>query len=170
MLKFIGILCLGMGCFGLGWHLSLKLITQQKSLSLFLELVRRMKEEIRFYSGSVCSMMERISHSPPFEGEEVFSYLYESVKSGSDFFTAMDEGVRRFEKELCLNEEDIRLLNAFGQGIGTTDTAGQTEHCQRCERMIEARISDLCEQHKPKIKLFRSGGLLAGIFLAILLL
>lgn len=169
-MKFAGIACLVGACCGMGWYFSQRLITQQKNLALFLQLMERMKEEIRYHAGSVAAMIAALAAQPPYDGIAVFRILHEQTAGGHDFYQAMKNALHDCQKELALEAEDIRLVLLFAGDIGVSDAEGQIAHCDRCIALVKARLTQLREKNTPRIKLFRSGGILAGIFLAIVLL
>ena len=69
-----------------------------------------------------------------------------------------------------LSETEKGLLLAFADPMGTTDLAGQTEHCRLyAKRFEECRTAAVASATEKK-RLYPALGLLGGVGLALLLL
>lgn len=67
-----------------------------------------------------------------------------------------------------LNNADRRLLTGFGEGLGTTDVAGQVDHCRRFERQIAVQAADARQQASQKGRLYTSLGAAGGLVILLL--
>ncbi len=69
-----------------------------------------------------------------------------------------------------LEKEDITLLNEFFKDIGMGDTVSECEKCELYINLLNLKIEEADQNHKELSKLYRSIGLLSGVFICIILL
>lgn len=67
-----------------------------------------------------------------------------------------------------LNDADRRLLTGFGEGLGTTDVAGQVEHCRRFEQQMAQQAADARQQAAQKGRLYTLLGAAGGLVVLLL--
>lgn len=85
-----------------------------------------------------------------------------------DWREAYREGLRHDFAGQGLEEADIALLNAWGEGLGSTDVTGQLEHCQRFESRFGEQAKEARQQALTKGKLYTSLGVAGGLVITLL--
>ncbi len=68
-----------------------------------------------------------------------------------------------------LRKSDVELLMNIGKKLGTSDIEGQLGAVRHRQAEIEAAISEAEKEYLRKAKLYRSLGVLTGVFIAIML-
>lgn len=81
-----------------------------------------------------------------------------------------NEAVKMDSKKLNLNKSDCEIISMLGGELGMTDREGQFKNIEHIRLLLSRQIDDAHEQYLKEAKLFRSLGITAGIFLAILLM
>jgi len=81
-----------------------------------------------------------------------------------------NEAVKMDSKKLNLNKSDCEIISMLGGELGMTDREGQFKNIEHIRLLLSKQIDDAHEQYLKEAKLFRSLGITAGIFLAILLM
>ena len=72
-------------------------------------------------------------------------------------------------RDTSLTQEDRARLKELGDSLGYLDKAMQLANLEAYSRELDLSIEELTEGLPAKKKLFRSLGLMGGLFLAILL-
>lgn len=71
-------------------------------------------------------------------------------------------------KDTSLTREDLERLKELGENLGYLDKAMQLAHLETYGRELDMAIEELTEGLPVRKKLFRSLGIMGGLFLAIL--
>lgn len=69
---------------------------------------------------------------------------------------------------LCLEQQDVQLLCDCCSNLGATDTDGQIRHCRMYRQALEQRLEEQRSVCRQKSRLYRSLGVFAGLFCAVL--
>lgn len=69
-----------------------------------------------------------------------------------------------------LKEQDTEILKDFFENLGMGDTKSEYERCQAYMNMISNKINDAKKEYLELNKLYKSMGVLSGIFICIFLL
>lgn len=82
---------------------------------------------------------------------------------------AWREAVKEKKEELCLTDGDSEALTALGARLGMTDTENQMKNIRYVKEMLAAKQAEAEGEYERQGRLYRSGGILAGLFLIFLL-
>lgn len=136
-----------------------------------LTLTGRMLEElsvqIRFKASTVYELLDALANSV---GElEFLSLAQKRASCGESFFAAWEKGLADWRNS-DIKEEDRALLLSIGEKLGDSDVDGQLSTIELHKQHLNTLLLSATEERKKKGKLYRSLGVLAGVFVAIMLL
>lgn len=128
------------------------------------------------------SLMIRCTASPV--RDIISSAAADSELSGLAFITAMNNELEQGECDIRqlwseklkayppygINEEEFSVLDIMGRTLGAADIQGQLDCLEMYGGIIASSIKEADKERKEKPKLFRSMGLLAGLFAAVILI
>lgn len=83
---------------------------------------------------------------------------------------AWQESVEEKQEELRLTEKDTEVLKSLGGRLGMTDTENQIKNISYAKKQLEAQISQAEGEYERTGRLYRSGGILVGLFLILILI
>lgn len=149
-------------CAGYGFAKSAEL----KKRAVFLEELTRLLTELSVAIGSTAPPLDRLCS----ECTGVFMQLVrEQAASAPDIRAAWGQAVQQLERCRFCRDEEVQLLRALGQELGSCAAEGQLAllklHGARAARLCEAAR----EESRSRGKMLRSVGTLCGIGAAILL-
>ena len=70
----------------------------------------------------------------------------------------------------CLEKGDIEILNDFFSNVGLSDTKAEYERCEVYINLLKNKIEEANAKYHETARLYKSIGLLSGIFICIFLL
>lgn len=172
MLRFLGTFILLFSCIGTGMCMER---TERRRISQLEELIRSMdylKGEISFARTTIPEAMEQMSQrsNPPFD--HLFSRLARELRRfpGKGFGEVLHLVLEQERGTWNLTSEDVNLFYQACSNLGYLDKEMQVHILERCMKDLGRTCDELSQQLPQKAKLYRSLGILGGIFLIILLL
>ena len=166
MLKLIciGGIVLAASCCGIYFSAALKdRIISLKRISCMLEEIFIL---LKYRSATVYEILETLRRDERFAE---LSFLNEQKFSADNSFQQVwCEAVERNIPK-GLKKSDAELLSDVGRKLGTSDLEGQLSALELRQAELNSAISAAEEEYRRKAKLYRSLGVLAGVFIAIML-
>ena len=83
---------------------------------------------------------------------------------------AWKKAVLDSRKNLGLKESDAEILVGFGENLGRTDREQQTKNIKHLQVLLERAQHEADEDYQRSARLYRSMGILGGIFIAVILM
>lgn len=136
---------------------------QLKKLEFMLEKTEML---IRCRSATVYEIIGELSRDKRMEGLDFLHYI--NVDGGT-FHEAWEQSVEKHCPE-CLKSEDIDLLINVGAELGTSDIQGQLESLAMSRSELSRITAESRAEYAKKASLYRSMGVLAGAFAAVMLI
>ncbi len=100
-----------------------------------------------------------------------FAALSQELDRPAVHFPALwDEGVRQFQNESCLSENEREILLQFGQTLGQHDFEQQQKHIHLAITHLERELEEARDHQYKYAKLAKSLGVLSGLFIVLLLI
>lgn len=163
-MKVIGLLLVALTGMGIGWCQSQKLRRRADVLQSFERLAAALSADIRYTAAPVGELFAAAADQVELAPIRVFLHRFSAsadprVSFAGGLSTLAGQG---------LNDADRRLLTGFGEGLGTTDVAGQVEHCRRFEQQMAQRAADARQQAAQKGRLYTSLGAAGGLVVLLL--
>ena len=121
---------------------------------------------LEYRSATVYEISEALSRDERFSE---FGFLRElSFSSERSFQQSWCEAV---EKNIPggITKSDSELLMNIGRQLGTSDLDGQISGVKLRQAEVDSAIASAREEYSRKAKLYRSLGVLSGVFIAIML-
>lgn len=169
--KILGAVMVIISFSGMGFWVSGQRILCRKQMLELKRLLLILRDEIRFAHSPLPEAFIRIGNksSPPFSS--VFLEMGEKLRDHKtdSFYAAWSEGVKRLMLESRIKREDLEELDTLGRNLGTMDWQAQLNRLDAYLNEFDGRLSQVHEENKEKVKLYRLLGVSAGIFLTILL-
>ena len=146
-----------------GYMESHKLTMRVEKLEAFLRLLCSSRDEIRYSSMPVESILKR--HG---EGISFFSGLQGAGGSGN-WKEMWQQAVTEHAAGEGFSRKDLDLLKGFGTGFGSSDTESQVAHFKLYETLTASAVSEARAERDRKSKLYLMLGIFGGMAAAILL-
>ena len=172
MVRLIGVFVLLFSCVGAGVWMGKK---EQLRMQQLRELIRSMeflKGEISFARTTLPDAMEQLSNhvKPPFQ--TLFSKLAVEMKMhpGTGFEEILYGMLESDKEKWDLRSEDVEHFYQACSNLGYLDKEMQIHILERYIKEQEKIVEQLSGEIPQKIKLYRSLGVLGGVFLVIVLI
>lgn len=171
LLKIIGIIVLIITGALLGYSLCDDYIERINCLESVKKALLILRGEIKHNNSSICEALENIEVS----NKTVMSFIKRVIKEYKykkiSLWEAWEMGITGYlEKESGLNKEEIKIINDFGKNLGITDRETQLKNIDECVNEMKELISGLKKEKKEKCKLYKTLGVLSGLFISIILM
>ncbi len=163
MVKLIGAVMTGAACGYFGFRASYDMKKRAESLSDIEVSLELLEGEIAFTQSELKKAFERADRNGLLRaaGENIEKL---GVKK------AWSEAVNEYRPRLCLTRADADALLLLGERLGRTDTDDQIKHIKYIKTLIKGQADAAREEYERLGRLYRSGGLLTGIMLVIILI
>lgn len=169
MIKLSGAVLLFFACAGLGFLQSRRYQGRVTQLEEILRIVGFLKGEISFAVSTLPEAMKRISEKTEEPFSDFLQSLSEKMKkySGENFSHILESQINVYLKDSFLEKEDLdAFLGAMGN-LGYLDKKMQIHILEQYEKELEEKTRGLRVQLPEKMKLYRSLGIMAGLFLIL---
>ncbi len=103
---------------------------------------------------------------------DVMTYICERLSEDRccDMQSLWKRALDRFGQELCLTQEDKKILIDFSKALGSGDCANEINNIKMALARLSVAENDAREIAKRNVKMYRGLGFLAGIFIVIVLI
>lgn len=171
MMKLFGSVLLMTGTSGYGFW---KAACYKRRISL-LEQLRQMvfllKGQVLYANATLEEAFEAVGKRTEGQLSRLFLYVAERIKKqqGEVFFTIWKEAVAELLADSELKAEDRQQLTAMGEHLGFLDKDMQERNLLLYLEQLDQGIRELQSHRQERCRLYTSLGVMAGMFLAILL-
>ena len=172
MLKIIGsfliIICAG----GFGFAFSNDYKTRLNELNDIKKIMIMLKGEIRFAKIPLGEAFSNISKRIDDKYYIFLENISDRLKklNGESFYKIWEEEIDLNLTKLKLNSQDIINLKHFGENMGYLDNEMQIHSIDLYIEELEYEISKMTEQMATNTKVFKCLGIMAGMFVVIMLI
>lgn len=143
----------------------MKLSRRAAILRSFERLAAYTATGIRYTASPMADLFAAAGREPEFTAIKPFLARFSIQR---DWRESYREGIRHEFTGQGLEAADIALLNAWGEGLGSTDVTGQLEHCERFESRLGEQAKEARQQALTKGKLYTSLGVAGGLVITLL--
>ena len=154
-------------CTLMGYEKALSFKARCEFLKEFIGALEVIKTEISFVKTTIGCVFDKL------QSYQRTGKLFAEAKKFMQIKgleAAWNQSVKENAPASYLTGEDIEAIKSLGEGLGKSDVEGQLAHTQYCRELLERQLSKAVQQQKKNGGLYQKGGLLIGIFIAILLL
>lgn len=170
MLKPVGLLFLFLGCLSCGLTRSLNLRKRLELLNEFRRVLILLSGEIRYIHSPIPEAFSRVGKKVA-EPYRSFLLAVAARLEGEDKrpLGEVFEENRGFFDGTALTKEDRERILELGRQIGYLDLTMQLKTLELCRETLEDAIKKAAADYGEKAKMYRYLGVLAGLFLVVLL-
>ena len=171
LLKITGMIILVITGGLFGYSLCDDYLERMNCLEAIKKVLIRLRGEIKHNNSSVCEALENIE----VDNQKIMNFIKNVIRNyrgeGQSLWEAWEKSTKScFEKASKLNWEEIKIIKDFGRNLGITDRETQLKNIDECVRELDGCILTLKKEKKEKCKLYKTLGVLSGLFIAIVLL
>lgn len=163
MIKLMGAVMVGASCGYFGFRMSMSLKRRMENLSDIAVSLELLESEISFGQSRLTRAFERVDRNGLFK---LAASRIEELGINKAWRAAVEES----RTKMCLTDSDADTLLMLGKNLGKTDTDDQLKHIKYIKKIIEGLSREAREEYKRLGKMYRSGGVLAGLMLIIILI
>lgn len=163
MVKLLGAVMVGAACGYFGFKMSFSLKKRAKSLSDIASSLEMLESEISFSASKLKKAFFRIDRNGLFT-------LAAGNMENDGIRAAWSGAVKEMRTKLCLAEADSEILLMLGENIGRTDADDQIKNIKYIKSMISRQEECARNEYEKFGKMYRSGGILTGLMIVIILI
>ena len=166
MLKWVGGFLILAACTGIGVAKSNELKQHQDELEELKKLISLLKSELQYTKAPFAELFEKIGKKMQSPYQEWLLHLSKQLKERQvgSFWEMWCNSIEKDLKEAKLKDVEKEELKSVGKNLE------YIENLELYMEQLEFHITYIRENYRSKRKLYRSMGIMGGIFLVILLL
>lgn len=171
-LRLLGMLVVFISCTYMGKLLAGRYTKRYRELTIFLDFVEYFQTEICYTSTPIIEIFGSLTSriSSPFK-EMIMAVLDQLTSYGyRPLCDIWKENLYENKKNLSFNQEDLDLLIYFGNILGTTDRENQKKYFTVIKSRLSTQLNDAQGNKLKYTKLFNELGVIAGLFIIILII
>ncbi|NLL76771.1 MAG: hypothetical protein GX235_05940 [Clostridiales bacterium] len=172
MLRFIGIVLLMSGSFGLGWSLKNRMKENLNSLYQIQQIFKMLQNEITYSKASLPEACRRIGYKVKEPYGNAFEEIYEKmlINSGCSFSEIWKQSMKKYLNGVTLSEEEKKICLDFGDCAGYVDGKMQAQAIEQYIHRLELSVKKLEEDIINKSKVIMSLSVMGGLLITIILI
>ncbi len=166
LIKLIGMLIITASTTLTGIYASNQLLERKKRIQVMILMIDRVASLIEFRALKTGDILQTIASDNSFESLGFLKTAYELHKQGSSFYQSWNQAV--LSDDTCGEEEKQQLIT-LGNSLGTSNIKGQLSMLKIYRQNMENIFNTFSQESMNKGKLYRSLGILAGVFISVML-
>lgn len=168
LLKLSGSLFVIISCGLLGLKFSNDYVGRIIKLNNFKKMIKILKNEITYNNESI---LEAIRKSVTTADKMIDEFLFGVIdiyKNGVSLKEAWENSVEINLKKSVMKDTDLELIKQLGNNLGVTCRETQIDYIDNFIGKIDMLEAELQEQKEEKCKLYKSMGVMTGLFIVVL--
>lgn len=172
VMKIIGAVLIITSTSAMGFYVSNNLKIRIEDMKELKKDILILRGDIRYGNTPLPEAIGAIARREKGNLSEFFTYLYEEVikLDGKRFFDIWKMAVKEKLKDTSLNKNDKEHLIKLGENLGYLDKDMQINLIDLYIEQLEAEILEASKVLKEKAHLYNTLGIMAGIFVTIIML
>lgn len=172
LLKLTGCMLLIAGSTGYGFSLAHRYQGRIRLLVRLRQMTYLLKSQIRYTNATLDEALRAVGERSGGPLGELFQKAAGQImqEEASSFYEAWKTSVDKLDPELPLSDADRKSLAAMAEHLGYLDLDAQERSLLLYLEELDGLIRTLQDQQREKCRLYRSLGVMAGIFLAVVIL
>ena len=138
-----------------------------KELKQFKNILNILKTKIKFTYEPLKDIFKQISQEKSNKIEEIFENMTYKLAI-EDVKSSWRDSIQ--EADISLNQEDKDVLKELGKVLGQTDADSQVSEIEVTENFLDMQIEKAEESRKKNQKIYKTLGILIGLFFVIVLI
>lgn len=164
-MKLTGCLLLLTMCIGTGMYAANHLQAHTRRLQLLVQLINDMMQELRYTLPTVDVLIAHLRAQPCY-GTLEFLAAYDDTSP----VQSVPQRLATSVDATHYTQEEKDILRQVAATLGSTDLEGQLSALTLCKTRMESLLTECTEKQRAQGNLYRSMGVLCGLFLVILLI
>ncbi len=136
-------------------------------LKQFKNILNILKTKIKFTYEPLKEIFRQISQDKSTKIEEIFENMTYKL-SFEDVKTSWRDSIQ--EADISITQEDKDVLKELGKILGQTDADSQVSEIEVTETFLDMQIEKAEENRKKNQKIYKTLGVLVGLFFVIILI
>lgn len=171
MLKILGGFCVIVGASGFGIWMAGQWKTHLGAVEQLRRMIFMLKGEIIYANAPLEEAFCHVGRKNEGPLGQFFTAVSRRIEmqQGEAFFVMWKEEIDRLGKDCGLSEKDRQELSGFGEHLGYLDCEMQERTILLYLEQLDLAIDYLREHQREKSHLYTSLGIMAGLFLVIIL-
>lgn len=165
-MKLVGAVIIFLSCLIIGFRESDRLKKRTAYLKNVQTALNLIETEISFGKNHLKRIFEGIEKSADCCG--LFSETAENIEK-SGIKKSWNKSLSDKKDELCLKNDDLEALMTLGNQLGMTDAENQIKNIRYIRELLEKNAQEAEGEYNRLGRLYRSGGIMAGLLLILLL-
>lgn len=159
------------GCGALGIVLSGKFKSRVIQLKELQNVMTQLEFDIDFLNITLDESFERISRNIESPLKSVILYVSDRLKKnpGADMQRLWSRAISKYRYDLALSKEDTGILVDFAKTLGEGNREKEKNNIKLAQMRIKMALEQACTEADKNVKMYRGLGLLAGVFIVIVL-
>lgn len=172
IMKIIGAVLIITSSSAMGFYISSNLRDRIEDMKELKKNVLILRGDIRYGNTPLPEAIGAIASRHEGNLAQFFTYIYEEVMKldGKRFFEIWKMAVEQKLKDTSLNKNDKEHLIKLGENLGYLDKDMQINIIDLYIEQLEAEILEASKVLKEKAHLYNTLGVMAGIFVTIIML
>lgn len=171
-MKIVGCLLVIGSTTGMGFYFSIEMKSRIEDMKELLKLISLLRGDIRYANTPLPEAISAIARRNEGKFKSFFTKISDALQelSGQTFLDIWKNAVEHELIDVSLNKKDKEQLIHFGESLGYLDKEMQLNTFDAYMIQLEEEIGELTKTVKEKSYLYNSLGIMAGIFISIILL
>lgn len=167
MLRMAGAMITGGVCAYYGFAAADRLVRRRRFLNEMLTALSVLETEISFGHNELGLIFARLDKNKALCG---FFGCCRSGMADKGIKRAWEDALEDVTDRVCLKNDDVSALLSLGTEIGMSDIRGQSRTIKRASELLRACCADADESSARLGRVYRSCGVLTGIFIVLALI
>lgn len=171
MMKILGAVCVIVGTSGLGIWMASQWKVHLQAVEQLRRMIFMLKGEIIYANAPLEEAFYHVGHKNEGTLGEFFTAVSRRIEmqQGEAFYVMWKEEIGKLSGGCGLSEKDRQELAGFGEHLGYLDCEMQERTILLYLEQLDLAIDYLREHQREKSHLYTSLGIMAGLFLVIIL-
>lgn len=172
MIRGMALICIACSCTVIGFLRGQRYSARVRQLREIRRMVTLLHGELRYGRAPMPELFQKTADRLAYPFNMFLQSMARKLKGaeGKNFYEIFSSQLREFLKNTDLQEEDLKELEQLGAILGRLDRDTQLKTLELYRQEVDVKIAELKENLPGQLKLYRSLGIMAGLFLIILLM
>lgn len=170
MSEIMGSAIIVMASSKIGYDTANKYVRRVKEIQAFQSGLWGLRSDIGFCQTMLGTALRKVSELVPTNASKVFRDASEKLGEDGDMTAANAwcSALAENEKELSLMVDELSVLYAFGNLLGTSDVSSEMENIEVAIEKLKICENAAKGDEKKYSKMYKGLGVIGGLFLALL--
>ena len=171
MFKTVGFTLILVSCVGAGFSFAQELTQRLRILEMTLQMTLLLKGEIQYGNASLYDAFTAVAARMTGKYREFLLHICREIehRKGEPFGVIFRMCAQESFGKSALHEEEKEKLYSLGEHLGYLGVDMQMKQLALFEKELEYSIQNLQKELPARKKIYRSLGILSGIFLVVML-